>query len=97
MLFNDSLIITTFRTRFASTEDMAIISFKYIMMLLSGIFGQAQQEPVCTRLHYEEMVLKRMGNLELMVEEIRGEVGNLELMVGEIRGKVALEREIKRC
>ena len=53
---------------------MAIISLKYyILMLLSGIFGQAQPEPVCTRLHYEEMVLKRIGNLELMVEEIRGE------------------------
>ena len=46
-------------------------------------------------MHYEEMVLKRMGNLELMVEEIRGEVGNLELIVDEIRGEVALEREIR--
>ena len=61
---------------------MAIISLKYyILMLLSGIFGQAQQEPVCTRLHYEEMVLNKIGNLELMVEELRGEI--------------ALEREIR--
>ena len=73
MLFNESLIITTLRTGCAPKVAMDIMSLKYyILMLLSGIFGQAQPEPVCTRLHYEEMVLKRIGNLELMMEEIRG-------------------------
>ena len=74
---------------------MVIISLKYYsLVFLSGIFGQVQPEPVCTRLHYEEMVLKRIGDLELMVERIRGEVVNLELMVEEIRGEIALGREI---
>ena len=45
----------------------------YILILLSWfVNGDFGQEPVCTRLHYEEMVLRRLADLERIVEDIRG-------------------------
>ena len=56
---------------------MAVLSVKYYILLsISFVFSnERKQEPVCSRFHYEEMLLEKMVRLEhstnLMMEEFR--------------------------
>ena len=57
---------------------MSAISYIWVFLsfaFVSGAFGQEKQEPVCSRFHYEEMLLEKMVRLEhstnLMMAEFR--------------------------
>ena len=60
---------------------MAFVPLKYFifvlffMKIVNRVFGQEAREPICSRFHYEEMLLEKMIRLEhsahLMMEEFR--------------------------
>ena len=58
--------------------DVSLHLFIYIVFSVTStfcVFGQERQEPVCSRFHYDEMLLEKMIRLEhstnLMMEEFR--------------------------
>ena len=74
-------VVITMAVSWMSLKQDTLLLILLSTVFANGILGQEKQEPVCSRFHYEEMLLEKMIRLEHSTNLMMGEFREIKTQV----------------